>query len=427
MKHVGENIKRIRTAKKMTISDLANEHVSRGMISLIENGKTQPSIERLHHIAVQLDVDITELVEEISKEKLRSKINEAFELLNRHDVDDVLATISLLQPLLKKLDQSYEAARIYELYAKSLYHLYVYSNEAYLKIEENKWEQYVEKAIAIYVNLQMEWRVIKLWLFLANIEFRRANYRETIAIIDEGLDNLTIKDSLETKATYIELMFGKISTLISMGETLKAHELLDETIDFSRMNLVFINYYSLLNMKAWLYYDEQKYDEARKYVADATSFVQLVKKEDLFIEHEGTKILIEEFFEGNYENAIQLESEFERYLLNESTIQDSIKEEIMVFTRNVKARALTRLARYEEAQTLFKENQIVMNDFMEMAPLDVAIREISKSYEALCHFHLGDAAKAQQLARHVVDKLHKMPYSSFYHFAREVLADVMRG
>ena len=71
MTHVGENIKRIRTAKNMTISDVANEHVSRGMISLIENGKTQPSIERLQHIARQLDVDISELVEEVPREEMQ--------------------------------------------------------------------------------------------------------------------------------------------------------------------------------------------------------------------------------------------------------------------------------------------------------------------------------------------------------------------
>ena len=99
----------------------------------------------MHHIAVQLDVDIAELVQEVSKEELRSKIIEVNEHLFK---DNGVAANSLLQPLLGKMDQSYEAARIYELYAKSLYFIYVHSNKEYLKIENNNWELYAEKAIS---------------------------------------------------------------------------------------------------------------------------------------------------------------------------------------------------------------------------------------------------------------------------------------
>jgi len=61
MRHIGKNIKRIRIKKKMTIADLANEHISAGMISLIENNKTKPSVERLQHIAKNLGVPIHDL------------------------------------------------------------------------------------------------------------------------------------------------------------------------------------------------------------------------------------------------------------------------------------------------------------------------------------------------------------------------------
>ena len=421
MKHVGKNIKRIRTAKKMTISDLANEHVSRGMISLIENGKTQPSIERLHHIAVQLNVDVAELVEEISKEVLRRKINEARGLFNN---DEVATAITLLQPVLMKMDQSYEAARVYEIYANSLYFLYVHYNKEYLDIEDNNWELYAKKAIALYTDLQMEWRAIKVWAFLARIEFQRANYRGAIEIIDVELGKIIIEDSLETKAIYIELLSAKVWSLTAIGEVKAAHDLLDTAIEFSRESLVLTNYYGLLNIKTWLYYDGHKYEEARRYVSDSTSFINLMRHEYLFIEHELAKILYEEFFENKYDHAIEMADEYERYILSESSLNDSEKESSLVFVRDLKARSLTRLGRYEEALNLFEGNIIETNEFIELSPLDVAIREITKSYKAICHFHLGDVVKAQQLARYAVEKLHKMPYSSYFQFAREVLADV---
>ena len=421
MKQVGENIKRIRTEKKMTISDLANEHVSRGMISLIENGKTQPSIERLHHIAVQLDVDIAELVEEISKEELRDKINTAIELFAN---DDVLAATNLLQPLLMKMDQSYEAARIYELYAKSLYSLYAHSNEEYLKIVDSNWELYAEKAMALYTELQMEWRVVRLWAFLAKIEFTRANYRETIEILDKGLDKLIIEDSLEKKAIYIELLTEKVWSYTALGDMKAAHELLDTAIKFSRKSLILTDYYGLLNIKTWLLYDAHHYEEARKYVAQATSFINLMQHEYLFIEHELAKVLFEEFFENKFEQAIEMADEYERYVISESSLNETEKEGLLVFVRDLKARSITRLGRYEEALDLFNSNIIEVNEFMEMSPLDVAIREITKSYKAICYFQLGDVLKSRKLAGYAVEKLREMPYSSYFQFASEVLAYV---
>lgn len=423
MKHVGENIKRIRTSKKMTISDLANEHVSRGMISLIENGKTQPSIERLHHIAVQLNVDIAELVEEISKEVLRRKINEAIEFFNN---DEVAKAITLLQPVLTKMDQSYEAARIYEIYAKSLYFLYVHYNKEYLEIEGDNWELYAEKAIALYTLLQMEWRAIKIWAFLARIEFQRANYRGAIKIINKELDKVIIEDSLETKAIYIELLSAKVWSLMAIGDVKSAHNLLDTAIEFSKESFVLTNYYGLLNIKTGLYYDEHNYEEARRCVAKANSFVHLMQQKNLLIEHELNKILYEEFFENNYEHAIELADEYERNISVESSLSDALKEELLVFVRDLKARSLTKLSRYEEALELFNSNKIEVNEIVEMSPLDVAIREITKSYKAICYFHLGDVLKARILAKYAVEKLRGMPYSSYFQFAREVLADVSK-
>ena len=147
MTHVGENIKRIRTAKKMTISDVANEHVSRGMISLIENGKTQPSIERLQHIARQLDVDISELVEEVPREKMKSTLKQAIELWQQPEIQPTVDAAALLKPILEKNPSGYEAARMYELYARILYHLYVVAIDRYNEIEENDWELFIGEAI----------------------------------------------------------------------------------------------------------------------------------------------------------------------------------------------------------------------------------------------------------------------------------------
>ena len=42
--HIGEKIKRLRTAKLMTQSELVGREITRNMLSRIENGAAQPSM-----------------------------------------------------------------------------------------------------------------------------------------------------------------------------------------------------------------------------------------------------------------------------------------------------------------------------------------------------------------------------------------------
>ena len=54
--HVGEKIKRLRTAKLMTQSELVGGEITRNMLSRIENGAAQPSMATIKYIAERLNV-----------------------------------------------------------------------------------------------------------------------------------------------------------------------------------------------------------------------------------------------------------------------------------------------------------------------------------------------------------------------------------
>ncbi len=425
MTHVGENIKRIRTAKKMTISDVANEHVSRGMISLIENGKTQPSIERLQHIARQLDVDISELVEEVPREKMKSTLKEALELWRKTGIQPTADAAALLRPILEKKPSGYEAARMYELYARILYHLYVVAIDRYNDIAENNWEPFIQEAINLYRDLQMDWRVIKCQGFLADIQFDKANYFGTVEIIDQALGELSVMDSLETKSMYIQLLGTKAIALESLGQNREAHKQLDVAINFAREQLVMDQYYNLLNARVFFYYDSQQPEKAREYVEECSLFVQLIKHESFTFEHELNQVFREEFFEKDYIKALTIAEQLISKIEASDRFPKEVKGEVNTLPKSLLARVLTRLERYEEALSIFEENPIVLPERIQLNPIDVALRVLSNSYEALCHYHLGNQKKAEELARATVERIHNMPHSSLYHFARKVLSKVV--
>lgn len=108
----------------MTLEALAGNVLTKGMLSLIENNKAQPSIESLSYIAKRLEIDVTELLEEVNAAEWSEVLQEAERLKNLdfHQYNNKYKQLyTLIQPYLSKLSHGYEAARLLELYSYCLY------------------------------------------------------------------------------------------------------------------------------------------------------------------------------------------------------------------------------------------------------------------------------------------------------------------
>ena len=59
---LGEKIKQARKSKKITQEELCKDKITRNMLSAIENGKAQPSIDTLRFLALSLELPIAYLL-----------------------------------------------------------------------------------------------------------------------------------------------------------------------------------------------------------------------------------------------------------------------------------------------------------------------------------------------------------------------------
>ena len=71
--HIGEKIKKLRTAKLMTQNELVGGEITRNMLSRIENGAAQPSMATIKYIAQRLNVSAGFLLAEEEDEILYFK------------------------------------------------------------------------------------------------------------------------------------------------------------------------------------------------------------------------------------------------------------------------------------------------------------------------------------------------------------------
>lgn len=73
---IGEKIKMLRTSKLMTQSELVGNEITRNMLSRIENGAAQPSLDTLKYIASRLNVSPGFLLSDAGDEQIYLKYNE---------------------------------------------------------------------------------------------------------------------------------------------------------------------------------------------------------------------------------------------------------------------------------------------------------------------------------------------------------------
>ena len=85
---LGERIRKIRKQQKLTLEGLAGKGLTKGMLSLIENNKANPSMESLKYISGRLGVEVSELLEEVSTQVLQ-KILESAEMLSNTEHNHV--------------------------------------------------------------------------------------------------------------------------------------------------------------------------------------------------------------------------------------------------------------------------------------------------------------------------------------------------
>ena len=73
--NIGEKIRELRVAKLMTQAELAGDHITRNMLSCIENGAAQPSLSTICYIAGRLNVPVGFLMAEEGDEMVYRKMN----------------------------------------------------------------------------------------------------------------------------------------------------------------------------------------------------------------------------------------------------------------------------------------------------------------------------------------------------------------
>jgi tetratricopeptide (TPR) repeat protein len=206
---LGEKIKSKRKEMNMTLKELAGDRVTPGQISLVESGKSKPSIDLLEYIAEKLNTDIDYFLE--SEEKQAAKICEFYSSIAEAAIN------------------SGNFLRAYEVIEKGLHYAQKY-NLSYFKGK-------LEMAKARYKYANKEYEEAQQYCLSANSMFLKTNsIEDTVAsFIFLGVITLDM-GYINTALNYFIQADNVLNEYKHIGELLKAQIYYYIALCHSKMN-----------------------------------------------------------------------------------------------------------------------------------------------------------------------------------------------
>ena len=397
---LGERIRKLRKQQKLTLETLAGKELTKGMLSLIENNKANPSMESLTYIAKRLGVEVSELLEEVSSQELREVLAQV-EKLYYTEVDDLSyehdQLITLVKPYVSKLTQGYEAARILELYSRALHHENI-----------EGWQIYSDRAALMYEQMNIIPRRANIGIFRAGVKFYKRDYSGALNKLLAERSEIETQNTFIDPTTRLDFDYTEAVFQFAVGNSKEALKVMESGIEFSREKQVFYqidHLYRLATYHAMMMRDEEKMN-------------YYVKKIALYGEFADDKdsILFTKFIEIEHLNSFKKDHEKALQLLERHYADYQLGEMHQSIFHLEKGKALFGLKRHELA--LVELKQMKISEYLHH-PFDLGILYEVDAYIALSYVALGNQEKALKHAKLAYDNISPMPHSPYKDFINE--------
>ena len=215
---LGEKIKRKRKQLNMTLKDLAKDRITPGQISLVESGRSNPSVDLLEYLADTLNTTVEYLME--SEESQAKKISLYYEQVGEScvlqgDYEKGQRYIDNALYYCEKYNLEYRKAMIYFITAKA----YMYKKDFPMA------QKFFLSANVIFIKNNNYEKIIKTFLHLASIALEVKAYHSASSYLKQAekvyLDNNFVDDFLMGEIHY------------NMARTYYDIEELDSALEYS--------------------------------------------------------------------------------------------------------------------------------------------------------------------------------------------------
>jgi transcriptional regulator with XRE-family HTH domain len=396
MNELGKRIKKLRLEKGMTLVELANNKMSKGMLSMIENGHSNPSMDSLKYIASQLGCDPQYLLGSPTSDDLKYlfvKIENAFEINDDKQIN------KLTQDLLdKQLPITFESARILELSGRTI-----------IKTNQKQGEMLIERAVMAYERLSLYNNCMAAKLHIIECRAKMGNYHDALIILrnvkKEYWDKKTVTDLIvETEVNYVEMIL-----LFGIGDYTSGRDKLNQLIELFKKKMIFYkmeNIFRIAAFQAFLHDNDN-------------DFAYFIKKSEQFavFSENDTSLAFTLLLQSHYHNEKSKNYEQALFYLNKyATLTKGelgsdyyyLEKGKALLGENLVKEALEEFEKFEMPSTI-------------NYPLELCILYTAHAYRAYCLLQLGRVEEASIYAEKAANKLDSLPDTPYKLFIKNTL------
>ncbi|WP_077326317.1 helix-turn-helix domain-containing protein [Virgibacillus siamensis] len=401
MDSIGTRIRNLRKKRKLTLEALAGQQMTKGMLSLIENDKSKPSMESLTHIAAKLNVGVNELLENISTVEVRELLNEIKKAFHEEEYDTVVN--QLKNVAIEDLPLAYESGKLLEVYNKACYFT-----------GKKEWREIWQRADDIFMTLKLYNHSAKLNHFLVWTEMNKFHYETALELLMEKKEALKYEQAELDIIVELDFKWNEIILLFSIDKYDEASKKLQEAISLSKERNVYYRIEELYRLAYFYAMMNDKEEDMGFYLGKLSLLADFTESENAKSNVLALRIHYYNSYLKEYDLAIELIDKF--YSL--------YGEDLKYFYVMEKGKALFGKQKYELALNYLLEFEEV-TDWNH--PFDLSLMYEVHAYIARCYLKLNDVSKANGYAKYAVDKVDHFPETPSKKFIDETMYLVNKG
>ncbi|WP_342388010.1 helix-turn-helix domain-containing protein [Salinicoccus bachuensis] len=407
---LGKRIRQLRKERKMTLVDLAGDKITKGMLSLIENDKSTPSMETLAHIAKELDVSIGYLTREGDEDWTKQMLAESdfshyFSFPFEHIEKNIL-------PQLDRVSQSNKGMELYNIIR--IYYRY--------RGEHGTADEYTEKIGKFYRSIGIEHLVVRNRLNDAVSLMYSQDYSEAYSrLVETEAEVMEFKDydsQLELDYYYLKAVFSvsvDMKEFIPLGDRVVA--LSYETENFKRFfsaNMILGYYYGL----------EGDMEKHKEYQGNLRKYLDFNRQEKYELELIDTTTPITVFY-VLVEDRQRHVTLYEAYIENIEVHHEAgtIQSSNMTFYHPLFMIELSYFREdYRTVVENYKENMYIRSAAQH--PIDRIIMATRSCIYPLSLYQLGEKQEAREAFGRIEDTIEDIKHSPFtkeFYMIRDII------
>lgn len=396
MNELGKRINKLRIERGMTLVELAGNKMSKSMLSMIENGHSNPSMDSLKFIASQLGCDPQYLLGNPTSDELKylfNKVEEAFEENNDEQI------INLTQGMFdQQLPISFESARILEI-----------SGRTVMKSDQKRGEMLIERAVAIYERLSLYSHCVAAKVHVVECHAKEGNYHDALIMLQNVRKEYDEKATVLDMVVEIEANYAEMVLLFGIGNYKSGKSKLNQLIEIFKRKMVFYkmdNIFRIAAFQALLHNNEKDY----------TYFIRKSEQFAVFSENDKS-LAFTLLLQAHYHNQIPKDYGQALFYLDKfaTLVNGNLGSDYYYLE---KGKALLGKGYVKEALKAFEQFQMPRTISY---PLELCILYTADAHRAKCLLQLGRVEEALIYAKRATSNIDSLPQTPYQDFIKNTL------